>query len=94
MKKSLLLLSLAVAAAGAISATLGWGGSPSPFEPLTCDLDGNGKVDRNDIALIVSHIGSRVPPADPKWDVNGDGVVSINDARFCALRCTNTNCAP
>ena len=59
----------------------------------TCDIDQDGDVDRNDIALIRAAIG-QTPGANDARDANGDGLISINDVRFCTLRCTRPSCAP
>lgn len=59
----------------------------------SCDVDGNGSVNINDIRLIRSGIGQTPAAGDPR-DANGDGVISINDARACALVCTKPQCAP
>lgn len=57
-----------------------------------CDVDLDGDVDSADVALIRAAYGQTPAPNDPR-DANGDGVISVNDARYCALRCTRTNCA-
>ena len=61
---------------------------------LQCDIDGNGQVDRNDVNLIFAARGQTVPPGDPNMDLDGDGVITVNDGRFCVLQCTNPRCAP
>jgi hypothetical protein len=64
-------------------------------QPLpTCDIDQDGDVDRNDVNLIFAVRGQKVPPADPNRDIDGDGVITVNDARACVLKCTRPNCAP
>lgn len=60
---------------------------------LACDIDNNGKVDRNDIGRITSVLGSTVPPGDQR-DVDGDGKVTVSDARMCTVKCTQARCAP
>lgn len=60
---------------------------------LLCDVDSNGVIDSRDIQMIMKLIGQTVPPANPAADFDGNGVISINDARNCALRCTFKNCA-
>ena len=58
-----------------------------------CDVNGDGKIDRNDINLIFTSIDLPVGVGDPR-DLNGDGLITINDARGCVLLCANKNCAP
>jgi hypothetical protein len=58
----------------------------------TCDIDGDQDVDRADITLIQSAIGQTPTANDPR-DANGDGKITVNDSRFCALRCTRPSCA-
>ncbi len=60
---------------------------------LICDVDRNGIVDLADISLIFAARGAPASPGDPR-DVDGDGVITVEDARFCTLLCTNPNCAP
>jgi hypothetical protein len=60
---------------------------------LVCDVDSNSKVDRNDIASILAARGIAASAGDPR-DVDGDGSITVLDARACTLRCTNAQCAP
>ena len=60
----------------------------------TCDIDGDGDIDRNDIAAIVAARNTTVPPSNPVMDADGNGVINVNDARACTLRCTRPQCAP
>lgn len=57
-----------------------------------CDVDLDGDIDRNDISLITAVLGQSVQPGDPR-DLNGDLLITINDARGCVLQCTRPNCA-
>ena len=57
-----------------------------------CDVDGNGVIDRNDIARILSARNTPAAPGDPR-DADGDGVITVNDARICTIVCFNTGCA-
>ena len=71
---------------------------PDRFVPfvsagVACDTNGDGAVDRNDIAAIMAARGFSVFPRDPR-DVDGDGVVTVLDARACVSRCTKAQCAP
>ncbi len=58
----------------------------------SCDIDGDGDVDRNDVNLIRAAIG-QTPGANDARDADGDGRITINDVRACTLRCTRTSCA-
>jgi hypothetical protein len=64
----------------------------TPDAGLVCDADRDGDIDSNDIALITAARGQRVQPGDPR-DLISDGLITVNDARGCALRCTRPNCA-
>ncbi len=67
--------------------------TPDP-PPVVCDLDGDGDVDRNDVQVIFDSRGEQASgPNDPR-DVNGDGIISVNDGRECVLECTLPNCEP
>lgn len=57
-----------------------------------CDLNGDNKIDRSDIGIIFAGHGQQAP-GDPR-DIDGDGWITVRDARMCTLRCTNLNCAP
>jgi hypothetical protein len=56
------------------------------------DLDGDGDVDRNDINIIIAH---RNQPASacPECDIDGDGTITVLDARKLILMCTRPRCA-
>jgi len=60
---------------------------------VICDIDGDGEVSRNDIEAILAARGTRAIPGDSR-DADGDGVITVNDARICVLACTKPNCAP
>lgn len=67
--------------------------SDTPDLPLRCDVDGSGAVDRSDITMINA---SRYQPAqagDPR-DNDGDGIITMSDARQCMQLCTLPRCAP
>jgi hypothetical protein len=61
--------------------------------PITCDMDEDGDIDRNDIRAITRLKGQTVPPAPTTADVNGDRRITVNDARGCTLRCNLPKCA-
>ena len=55
--------------------------------PMLCDADGDWDVDRHDIAAIAAGHGSPTDgPADNR-DIDGDGVISVLDARQCVALC-------
>lgn len=58
-----------------------------------CDVDGDGDIDKLDLALISRARGQRsTGPTDPR-DADGDGLITPNDAKVCLARCTRPNCA-
>jgi hypothetical protein len=79
---------------GAYEAGSGVTPDPTPVATEKCDVDGNNKVDINDINAIMGARGQRITAANQKYDIDGDGVISVNDARTCVLKCTNAKCVP
>ena len=63
-----------------------------PTSAAVCDVDGDGDVDNNDIGLIFAARGSAAEPGDPR-DLDGDGLITVNDGRGCVLECTRPRCA-
>jgi hypothetical protein len=61
--------------------------------PVGCDIDGNGAVNRLDINAILAVLGTSATPGDAR-DANGDGRITIADARACTLKCTQPRCEP
>jgi hypothetical protein len=68
--------------------------SASPAATTPCDVNGDGKIDVNDINDIFAARGMLATGSDDPRDPDGDGVITVNDARVCVLRCTNSLCAP
>jgi hypothetical protein len=60
-------------------------GSFSPF--LTCDANGDGVIDLQDISAIFAARNTPTTRCDPR-DADGDGIITVNDARICFLRVT------
>ncbi len=59
-----------------------------------CDVNEDGNVDRNDIGLIMAARNTPANgPNDPR-DADGNGTITVLDARQCVLQCTNQGCAP
>jgi hypothetical protein len=61
-------------------------------EPLICDIDADGDVDILDIRGISARRGDTALPGDPA-DIDGDGVITVGDARNCTYQCTLPRCA-
>ncbi len=61
-------------------------------EPLICDIDADGDVDTLDIRGISARRGQLAFPGDPA-DIDGDGVITVGDARNCVYQCTLPRCA-
>ena len=59
--------------------------------PMSGDMDGNGMVDRDDIAIIRFH---RDQPATvcPSADMDGDGTITIRDSRKMVRVCSRPGC--
>jgi polygalacturonase len=60
---------------------------------ISCDTNGDGKIDHSDIGAIAAAIGYSVYPCDPR-DVDGGGVVTGRDVATCARKCAHAACAP
>lgn len=55
------------------------------------DFDDDGDVDRNDINIIKTHL-NQTAAACPECDIDGDGKITVLDARKLVLMCTCPNC--
>ncbi len=61
---------------------------------VVCDTNNDQSIDITDIQAIFAARNSPASgPNDPR-DFNGDGTITVNDARGCVLQCTNARCAP
>jgi hypothetical protein len=60
-------------------------------EAMACDLDSDCDVDRNDVAIVVSY-RNRPASAAPFCDLDGDGRITVLDARRCVLLCSCPQC--
>lgn len=58
-----------------------------------CDVNFDGVVDVDDIDLIAAYRNTPASGQDDELDVDGDGSVTVLDARACQLQCTNPLCA-
>jgi hypothetical protein len=66
---------------------------PSVCQIARCDVDGDGDIDKSDLSLISRARGKTVPPLDPAYDANGDGLVTPADVKVCIPQCTRPGCA-
>jgi len=66
--------------------------SPTAFSQV-CDADSDLDIDRDDINLITAARNTSAVGADDSRDADGDGFISVNDARQCVLQCTLSRCA-
>lgn len=57
-----------------------------------CDVDGSGATDSVDVTLVRAAVGQTPLPGDVR-DQNGDGKITVNDVRLCALKCSLPRCA-
>ena len=57
-----------------------------------CDVDDDGDVDRLDVQAVAAARGTPALPGDPA-DADGDGLITVGDARACVLRCDLPRCA-
>lgn len=57
-----------------------------------CDVNLDGSINTTDLALIRAGIG-QIPAAGDPRDANVDGKITVNDVRFCTLKCTKPQCA-
>lgn len=68
-------------------------GFSSLAHAAVCDVDTDGDVDRLDLSLIIgARKTSASGPADPR-DADGDGTITVLDARTCVRQCTLPRCA-
>jgi len=84
------LLQTAIALALVLASTTSHAQCAGPV-PLLCDADGDFDVDSSDIAAISSARGQTVEPGDIR-DMDGDGVITVLDARQCVALCDQPEC--
>ena len=55
---------------------------------MACDVNGDGRVDASDLALIRARNGQAASGPNDPFDANRDGVVGVADVRYCQGRLT------
>ncbi len=58
------------------------------------DIDGNGDVDITDVLMILLFRGFPASGPDDPRDLDGDGWITVLDARRAVVACDNPRCAP
>ncbi|MEM7251784.1 MAG: PASTA domain-containing protein, partial [Pseudomonadota bacterium] len=61
--------------------------------PLRGDVDFDGDVDRDDVNLILAARNEPASGSDDPRDLDGDGVITVLDARIDITLCTRAGCA-
>ncbi|MDH3387882.1 MAG: choice-of-anchor D domain-containing protein, partial [Gammaproteobacteria bacterium] len=69
-----------------------WLLSPTSVFAAVCDTDEDGDVDHNDIFQIALARNAPATGPDDPADADGDGFITVLDARTCILRCTLPRC--
>lgn len=60
---------------------------------LVPDLDGDGDVDNDDIAIVAAARNTAAASPNDQRDINRDGRIDANDVRALTLQCTRPRCA-
>jgi len=66
---------------------------PDECEISIGDIDKDGDVDRNDMSLILASRNQPASGSDDPKDLDGDGIITVLDARKVRLLCTRSRCA-
>jgi hypothetical protein len=57
-----------------------------------CDVDKDGDIDQNDLALISKSRGQKASGPNDLRDSDNDGFITPNDVKVCIPKCTRANC--
>ena len=58
------------------------------------DINGDGCIDRADMSLILAARNQQADGPDDPRDLDGDGVITVNDARRLVTLCDVRRCGP
>jgi len=67
-------------------------GISSLAQAAACDADADGDVDRLDLGLIINVRNTTASGSDDPRDADGDGTITMLDARTCVRQCNLPNC--
>lgn len=67
-------------------------GIASSAQAAVCDVDADGDIDRLDLGLIISVRDTPASGPDDPRDADGDGTITVNDARSCVRQCNLPKC--
>jgi hypothetical protein len=59
----------------------------------TCDVDADGDIDRTDVRTILLNRNQPASGPDDPMDADGDGQITVRDAKICIRQCTLPRCA-
>lgn len=68
--------------------------APGAVTRRACDVNADAVVDRSDVDAIFAARGTPASGPDDVRDDDGDGQITILDARACTQRCDQPDCAP
>lgn len=70
------------------------GGSPGSADQIAGDVDGNGRVDLVDVAIVQTHLGTLSGATRLTGDLNGDGMVNRTDAMIVGSNFGRSSVSP
>ena len=62
-------------------------------QEVLCDVNADGDIDRTDVRTILLNRNQPASGPDDPMDADGDGQITIRDAKICIGQCTNPRCA-
>ncbi len=71
---------------------LGFAVNSPVYSSTVCDVDDDCNVDMNDVNQIIAARNTPASGPDDPRDADGDGMITVLDARTCILQCTQPRC--